>query len=225
MRTTTGWPLVAGTVSLGLVACGTATGPGGSQETGKVTSGPTAVVSWLGTDGEVLVRCDGPGPAFPASLAEQDGLAVDEDQDQAIVRALAQLKRRDPEGPLVGHEAEDMKRVVLWKETDGGEDTLGLLVLPPDSPAVSLETAEHITLMQQDGRWTVRSWGGPCGARPALPEDSEWAHVALSAETPSAESTVKVLVLEIQCTSARDPDPFLASEPVLVETDGTVTVY
>ncbi len=216
-------------VGLSLSGCGTVGGMPDQAADRATTSAPIAATAqtWLAPDGDVLVTC-GASPAFPASLAAQGGLEVQPDEAEEIVDALAHLKDMggiDAPGPLQAAEAEQVKWAVLWWDSSSEGETLGLLVASPESTGFSLDSDESLTLEWQDGQWRASSWSGTCGARPVLPAHSAWAQIAVPADaTNPAGSSVDLLVSEIQCTSARDPEPFLA-DPVVVETDEAVTVY
>jgi hypothetical protein len=216
-------------VGLSLSGCGTVRGMPEQAADSAALSAPIASTAqpWQATNGDVLVTCHD-SPAFPASLAAQGGLEVQPGEAEEIVDALAHLKGMggiDAPGPLQSVEAEQVKWAVLWWDSSSEGETLGLLVAPPGSTGFSLDSDESVTLEWQDGQWRASSWSGTCGARPVLPAYSAWAQIALPADaTNPAGTSVDLLVSEIQCTSARDPEPFLA-DPVVVETDGTVTVY
>lgn len=217
-------------VGLSLGGCGTVRGVSDQAADSAATSAPVASTAepWRASNGDVLVTCRD-SPAFPASLAGEGGLEIPPDEAEGIVAAFEDLKDEagiDAPGPLQLAEAREVNWTVLWWDSASPRQTLGLLVASPESTEFSLDSDEHVMLDRQDGRWRVSGWSGTCGARPALPADSNWAQVALSADaTHPVGGHLDVLVSEIQCTSARDPDPFLAIEPVVVETEQSVTVY
>lgn len=224
MSIPTAWVAVPLVLLLG--ACGTVGAPADQapDRDASTPSSETPGQPWLTSAGDVLVTCDD-SPAFPASIADEGGVDVGPDEAEAIVAALADLKEMDPYSPLEDASAQDVTWIVLWRDTEGEEETLGLLLAPPGTTDFSLASDEHLRLNRQEGRWTVGRWGGTCGTRPSVPAETAWAQVALPAESATpAGAAVELLVSEIECTSARDPDPFLA-EPVVVETDEAVTVY
>lgn len=183
---------------------------------------------WHAPDGEVLIRCYH-APAFPASRVADGGLDVPAGTVEEIVTALAELKDEagiDAPRPLQQAEADEVTWAVLWSDGSAGVETMGLLLASPGSTGFALDADSHVILERQDGRLRVTGSSDSCGARPALPAGSEWAQIALPDRTASPDGTsVDVLVSEVECTSARDPEPYLAAEPVIVETDEDVTVY
>lgn len=216
-------------IAVALGGCGTAGSVPGQGADGGESTAPSnsATQPWRTTDGDVQVACD-ESPAFPASVAAEGGIDFPADESEAIVTALADLKGKggiDAPGPLQHATADEVKWAVLWWDRATDEETLGLLVASPQGTGFSLDTDEAVYLDRQDGQWSATGWSGTCGARPVLPAQRAWAQVALPADTTNPAGTdVHLLVSEIECTSARDPEPFLA-DPVVVETDETVTVY
>lgn len=193
---------------------------------------------WLTSDGDTLVSCSG-DPFFPASLVDSGGLELSPEESEEIVAALAQMREDfgiDAPAPLQEAEAEDVPWLVLWQEDRGGDDYLGLLIAPAGSTEFSLATDDYATLHRQGDRWAANSWSGTCGARPAVPPEVSWVQLALpdddDAPADGTDQTaatvspgaVELLVSEVECTSARDPEPFLA-EPVVVESAESVTVF
>lgn len=161
--------------------------------------------------------------------AADGGIGVSADHAEEVVAALADLKQSagmETPVPLQQANADEVEWAVLWWEETAAKETVGLLLAPPGSTVFSLETDWHLVLERQDGQLKVIAWGETCGARPALPADGAWAQIALPDRAPTpAGTTVNVLISERGCTGARDPEPFLAAEPVIVETDQEVTVY
>ncbi len=223
-----------------LAACGTdgSGGAGAADDVAETTTGTTTGTTaegdeggrWLTSDGDVLITCHG-GPAFPASVVEGVGpVEVGQEDADDIVRALAAVKEEagiDAPGPLLDASAEDVRWLVLWQGSDlSGEDGIGLLLAAPETTDFSLDRDEYLELGQHEGHWRVEGWGGGCRARLALDRASSWAQLAWpEGADQQTGSTITVLVSEIECTSARDPEPFLAAEPVVEETAEDVTVY
>jgi hypothetical protein len=83
-----------------------------------------------------------------------------------------------------------------------------------------------VTLERTDDGWRASGWGGCATLGPVLEPGQQWVEVHLDPEAAiDPDSTeVPVAVNETQCTSGRDPEPFL-HEPQVVETDESVTVY
>lgn len=212
-----------------LAGCGMvgAVRDGGGSATPTTQSTPSTQ-PWQAPDGGVMVTCSDDSP-FPADTVAGGGIQVHPEESEAIVAALADLKKMggiDAPMPLRQADAEEVKWAVLWLDDATGEKAIGLLLAPSDSTGFSLETDWYVVLGRQDAQWRATSWHSKCGARPALAEGSTWAEIALSADTPTSDgTTVNLRVSEVECTGARDPDPFLAAEPVVVKTEEEITVY
>ncbi|WP_162148888.1 hypothetical protein [Arthrobacter sp. H20] len=229
MRRLTLSTLVIFALATPLAGCGMvgAARDGGSDATPTTQSTPGAQ-PWQAPDGGVMVTCSDGSP-FPADTVASGGIQVDPKESEAIVAALANLKKMggiDAPMPLQQADVEEVNRAVLWLDDATGEKALGLLIAPSNSTGFSLETDWYIVLGRQDAQLRATSWQSTCGARPALTEGSTWAEIALSPDTPTSESTtLNLRISEADCTGARDPTPFLATEPVVVETEDEVTVY
>lgn len=221
-----------------LAACGDQSGDPGTAGATPAPGTEAGEHPWLTADGELLVTCGG-GPSFPAGRAAEGGLEVSPDVAEEIVATLADLKESggiDAPGPLQHAEAEEVEWILLWQESFGGTQQAGVLLGDPGVTEMDLSTAEYASLEWQGESWQVGGWGGTCGARPALPVEDGWVSVALpdgtdpqnqsadQARSTAETATLDLMVSEIDCTSARDPEPYLA-EPVVVETEQAVTVY
>ena len=239
--------LIAGTGLLALLlsGCGAETGaqsPADSDHSTMTAGSPSAAVSaqpWLMPDGDTLVACSG-DPAFPASRVADGGLELSPEESADVVAALAQMKEDfgiDAPRHLQEAGAVEVQWAVLWQETVGGADQIGLLITEPGATEFFLSFDEYASLEWQGDSWRAASWSGTCRARPFLPEGADWAQLALPGEpagpaepadqsdaTAQVDHRVDLLVSEVACTSARDPEPHLA-EPVVVETAGAVTIY
>lgn len=218
-----------------LASCGAATTPqGGQGADGRVGDGATTTAAtgqqpWLTPDGDVLITC-GFEPAFPASVVEDGGLTVTPEARAEIVAAMAELKEEggiDAPGPLRDAEADQVAWMVLWEGVEpDGDEGLGLLLAPPGATGFSLETDEYLALSRWNGPLGASAWGGTCRARPALDASTNWAQIAWAEDAAEADGgTLHLLVSEMECASARDPEPFLAPEPYVVETEQDVTLY
>ncbi len=171
-------------------------------------------------DGEPLLTCGG-GSGWPAE-AMTDGIASSFDDAEAR-ETFAELLD-DPEV--------------------GGELSLSFLFDGIDTEyRVLAETDEYLLI--GTGSWTVDGpqgeayvmdlartpdgWefggGSSCALLgPVLRPGLAWARVTRPHPDPADPLRVEVSVNELQCTSARDPRPFL-HPPAVVETDTSVTVY
>lgn len=216
-------------VGLWLSGCGTIAATSDQAADSEPTSASITGTAqpWLTPEGDVLVTCSDE-PAFPVSLISEGGLQLQPHEAEEVVNALAHLKDIggiDAPAPLQTAEATQVKWTVLWWEGSGEQESVGLLVTSPEATGFSLDSDEIVLLDRQDEQLSPAGWSGTCGARPALPAGSEWAQMALPEEAANPTgTTVDLLVSEIQCTGARDPQPFLA-EPAVVETDEDVTLY
>lgn len=227
--------------------------PGAEPEPGAEPDVGDGAQPWLTADGDTLLTCSH-DPAFPASLVAEGGLELTAEESEEILAVLEQMKQDfgiDAPGILQESEADQVAWAVLWQEPVRGTDRVGILLAPPGTSDFDLATDDYASLEWQGESWGASSWGGTCRARPVLPAGYDWAQVALDdGETTdggattdptgtmdpteptgtmdptgtTGGTTIDVLVSEIECTSARDPEPFLA-EPVVVETAESVTVY
>ena len=212
------WALLA--VAATLTACGD------EQPTAAIDepSASTLVESELPVlvaDGEVQVSCGGPSGWSPSVMADGiDGVFTDAEMD-AIFRGLLADPQLAPELELtfLSEGAEDTDWRVLAH--DEAAVTLGLGQWTTEGPAGK---ALVMGLELEGDRWSW-SGGGDCRLQPVLRPGNTW--VELSAPKGGldrAGTVVTVGVHERECTSARDPGPFL-HEPALVETSESVTVY
>ena len=174
------------------------------------------------TDGdEVVVSCGGGNEGWPPSVMAE-GLPGLLDQAEATMTFQDIL-----DDPQWGVEAElSLLRNgvdVEWRVLRGDSSSLvvGLGRWTDQGPAQA--DAYVLGLEREDGRWVPRGWGD-CSLAPILRGRNTWAHVtgyrAAGPEATSFEASVS----EGECTSARDPGPFL-HEPTVVERPDTITVY
>ncbi|TCI99619.1 hypothetical protein [Aeromicrobium sp. IC_218] len=177
---------------------------------------PTAPVRTV--DGEPLLTCG--GHEFPVS-AMVDGI---ESRTPAadIVNALDGLVRSAGMDAPLGL-SKDGVRPGEWKVLAEDADSLLVATGRWDERGPG-ERAHRVGLEKQGDRLRVAGWGD-CQPRPVPVDAVAWAMVTASAADldPDAVS-VPVRVTEQECTSSRDPEAHL-HEPVVVETDRTVTVY
>jgi hypothetical protein len=209
------------TLALALMGCGDDPGPSESAGTAS-GSGPASTRSgfpdFLVTEDEELVVSCWSGIGWPASLmpAGIEGALTDDDAKAIFTELLAltdnpvDLATFLPDGP-------DTEWRLLWR--DGDEYVFGVGSWTADGPGPDghILTAED----RADGwKWTG---GGDCRVQPVLEEGHMW--VELHGADLDRSSTEPLIGLnEIECTSARDPSPYL-HDPFVVETDRSVTVY
>jgi len=177
-------------------------------------------------DGDVLLTC-GIGPRFPASALDR-GASGPADQGE-VTAALDDLRATagiDAPAELRKSPASAARWMVLGDDPSASPRELLVAlgnwdVYGDPNPAVR----EYVTLERTENGWRANRWGSYCDLRPALRNPISWAVVTgVPGGLDPNSSTVTVEVMEIECTSGRDPSPFL-HEPVIVETADTVTVY
>lgn len=165
------------------------------------------------------VTCGG-GEAWPA--AAMDGGLAGVVDDAEVRAAFADVLEEAPmDAPTAIREdgAERASYVVLA----GGGDTVTLGVgawgvAGPDDGAMVAELERQV-----DGSWRMTGWGD-CRLTVALPAGRSLVEVsAPRGGVDPAATEPEVLVGEVECTSGRDPLPFLG-EPQVVEDDTQVLV-
>lgn len=183
------------------------------------TVGPLVVV-----DGEVQVSCDGHAPGWAPSLM-RDGIPGVLTDDEAVGAFRAMLD--DPElgaelrlsNVFPDDPADTDWRVLIDEGTSIGVGLGPWTELGP-GPGINI-----LTLEREDGRW---AWAGmgTCQLEPVLvADDVDWVTVNRPESGLDRDSRSPVVgVSERECTSGRDPGPFLL-DPYVVEHDETVTVY
>lgn len=190
---------------------------------GSAPSGGRGVdpAATAGADGgEPRVSCGG-GAGWPVDV--MDGGLADEVDDAQVRDALARLLDEAPmDAPPALQEAgaEDVEYTVLSVD----DDSLELGVGPWSSTEGPGDGAMSIDFERDDtGRWEAGGWGD-CQLAVVIPPGRGQVEVTaprggVDASTP----TPTVLVNERDCTSGRDPRPFLG-EPEIVESDDAVLV-
>jgi hypothetical protein len=212
--------LVAAAVFLALLAgCGSdAPRDKASDESGGTSAYPAPLVT---EDGELLVTCGG-DTGFPVSLLP-DGLPHVLTQDQAVEIFTDLLSDPELAGELSLTFLHDGAQGTEWRvlRNDGDAYTLGLGHWTADGPA---KDAYVMGVQRHDDGWAFGG-GGTCNLEPQLEGDNIWVSLTLSAQGLDRESTSPTVgVTERECTSGRDPTPYL-HDPVVVEGDDAVTVY
>jgi len=172
--------------------------------------------------GEVQVGCGDATEGWSASVMA-DGLpdvVTQEEVSAAFRQFLADPQLSEELGlTFLANGANGTEWRVLY--ASGDYLTLGLGPWTADGPGPGARTFS----MEREGdgwRWLG---GGDCQPAPLVRPGSTWASVAQEpAGLDPTATSLPVLVSERQCTSARDPATYL-HEPVVVETDESVTVY
>jgi hypothetical protein len=192
-----------------------------SPDSGTARAGRESVVM---VGGEVLVSCGNIRPAFAVS-AMDDGVSGLADEAE-VAAALDGLRARfgiDAPRALQRRSAAEAE----WKVLGGDpvDDPQRLLVgVGHWAAATGTTDGQYVVLERTANGWQPSGWGD-CNLAPVLGEGASWAEIAaVSGGADPGSSTVEVLVSERECTSARDPSPYLR-EPVVIERDDTVTLY
>lgn len=193
--------------------------PGSATPTIRTTpaASPTPLVM---ADGEPLVTCGGDGLTFKPSVMQTNSHSGHD--DAAIVAALERLVREGGMNAPTALQGVDVKAgpwFVLGKTDTEAEIATGSWSL--HGPG---KDAMQVILEKRDGEWRAAAWG-TCNLAPVPPDGIAWASVSRASTPPDpAATSVPVAVSEYQCTSGRDPSPYL-HEPIVVEQQSTVTVY
>jgi hypothetical protein len=209
-----------------LAGCGTESsnqlqpgdGTGGAGGGGSISDSPL-----ISAAGGVLLAC-GSAPAFWASAMDGgvSGLADDAEVEAALEELVAEAGIDAPT-ELQQAGAADAEWIVLGKETAGGTEEL-LLGLGRWDPEKGPIDGQYVVLDRTKDGWSAGGWGD-CNLAPVVNDGVIWVEMsAAPAGLDSASSTLAVEVRERECTSGRDPLPFL-HEPTVIEADETVTVY
>lgn len=207
--------VVAGLVGAVLLAgCGT-------TPAGTAGDGPRSPVVMV--DGEVMLRCGRSGPGFAGS-AMTGGVDVlaDEAEVEAALEDLVAEAGIDAPQALRGVDISDAEWIVLGKNDQGREElVLGVGEWGADGPGAN---GDYVDLDRVDDGWQASGWGN-CNLEPVLAPDVSWVEIAGAPDgLDPAATSLAVEVNERDCSSGRDPEPFLR-EPVVVEGNEAVTVY
>ena len=202
-----------------LVGCGEETTTGASDAPSS-SSAPPAVEAPIEMVGdEPAVSCGGPQGWAPSQMAD----GIESDFDGAEAREAFTELLADPQ--LAGEleltflaDGPGTEFRVLSEDDDSV--TLGLGSWSVDGPG---PRALSMSLVREGERWTFGG-GGTCRLSPILRTGADWIDVTAATAALDDPRGLTIDVNERQCTSARDPRPFL-DEPVVVETEESVTVY
>ena len=175
-------------------------------------------------DGELLMACGNVRPAFAVSAMDNGVVGLVEEAE--VAAALDHLSAQygiDAPRELQGTQASEAEWKVL--AGDPADDPQRLLVgVGRWAAATGTTSGQYVLLDRTTNGWESSGWGD-CNLTPVLVDGASWAEItAVSGGAAPSSSTVDVLVSERECTSARDPSPYL-HEPVVIERDDTVTLY
>jgi hypothetical protein len=203
---------------------GTSIGSTGSDRDGSgASTGQESESPFVTAGDEVMLAC-GSGPKFAASAMEGGvtGLA-DEAEVAAALKRLAAEAGSEAPLDLQRVDTAEGEWIVLGSETDDGTEELivGVGGWGANGPS---DDGQYVTLDRVDGGWRASGWGD-CNLAPVLAPGLSWAELALPDEgLDRAATSLEVEVHERECTSSRNPEPFL-NEPDVVESEDNVTVY
>lgn len=163
-----------------------------------------------GCGGRWARSCD---PVFPAPAARL-ATALERLAVEAGIDAPRELQRRDVEDAtwfVLGTDAEEDPQkliVAVGRWSENGPDRDG----------------EYVALDRVGAGLEVGAWGD-CNPTPVLPPGASWVEIQAGPNgLDPAASSLSLEVNERECTSARNPEPFLR-EPVVIEEEDSVTVY
>lgn len=195
--------------------------PGGQQH----EAAASASQPWASESDQMLIRCGSRGSPFRPALVDEGGLDLSRDDRADVESALDRL--RDDAGMDAPKALQQTSGQIPWVVVahDGGEGPSFTVLLPERAGGtVRLDTADVVELKRSGTSLRAHTWGGRCGAEPALDEQQTWANVQWSGAPERSVTTVHLKVTETQCSGGRDPKGHLG-QPFLVETDKSVTVY
>lgn len=197
----------------------------GARETEKASDGQTPEAPVTRAGDEVMLSCGGSLPYFTPSAMERgvDGVA-DESEVEAALERLAAEAGIDAPLELQRAGVADAEWIVLGSGNDEGTEELILGMGHWDADGPSDRNSQYVVLDRGDSGWQASGWG-TCNLEPVLAPGTSWVEIAPTPEGLNrATTSLQIEVSERECTSSRDPEPYL-NEPVVVEDHDTVTVY
>lgn len=174
-------------------------------------------------EGELLVTC-GDRPPFSAA-AFDDGVVADDIED-GVGAALDRLNTTAGiDAPLRGTSADAADWRILSVAPVDEPTAVMVAVGPWARSSGPVRGGMYVYLQRAGDGWKPMSWGH-CRPEPVLVSDAlTWVEIkGTRVGRDPASSTVAVRVYERECTSARDPSPYL-NVPYVVETDESITIY
>lgn len=206
-------------VLCGLVLSACAAGGDAGPEAEDPGAAPTSPV--LTADGEVVVSCGGHDGWPPSVMAEGVPGLLTEGEARHTFTSILEDPRYAAEAELtLFSNGVDVDYRVL--RGDDRSLTVGLGDWTERGPAV--QDTYVLDLEREGERWVPGGWGECSNLQPVLREELVWARIDRYDARAGDGSLVDIKVSEVECTSGRDPDPYLHG-PAVVETDDAVTVY
>ena len=207
--------LAAAVLLLGAAGCGDATRNDVAADPASEPSTPV-----LTQDGEVIVSCGG-GEGWPPSvMAEGVPGMLDEVEARRTFRQILDDPKYAGEAELsLFADGIDVDYRVL--RGDDNSLVVGIGEWTEEGPVGS--DTYYLALEREGDRWVPGGWGSCTSLGPVLREGLTWARVN-AFEAGATDTELTLSVSELDCTSARDPRPFL-HDPVVVESEHAVTIY
>lgn len=172
-----------------------------------------------------MLSCGSGGPNFAVSAMEGgvSGLA-DEAEVAAALESLATEAGIDAPRELQGGgDIADAEWIVLGSQGDGATQEL-IVGVGHWSATGPSGNGEYVILERRGDGWRAAAWGH-CNLAPVLARGVSWAEIAAPpGGLDRVGTSVEVEVSERECTSGRNPEPFL-NQPVVVESEHRVIVY
>ncbi|HET6562394.1 MAG TPA: hypothetical protein VFG72_11000 [Marmoricola sp.] len=199
---------VAAALVAGLAACG-AEAPAAMEDEAPRSNGSV---------NELMVSCGEP-PGWPVS-AMDGGIdsRLESDDVASALRLLAKEAGIDAPRALQDVSIDEAPWFVL-AET-GTTATVATGAWDADGPD---QDAQIVELERAGEGWVARGWGDCTSLAPVIEPGLQWVRVNAAPDLDPASAELEVTVNEVECTSGRDPRPFLR-RPTIVESDDSVTI-
>lgn len=191
------------------------------SDRGTPSTAGAAAATPAGTAGEeTLVSCGGQQPGWPVSA--MDG-GIDSQHPTgdlaAALEGLAQEAGIDAPRALQDVSTDEAPWFVLTDTADSATVATGAW----DSAGPGAD-GQVVYLEEADGTWKARSWGDCTDLAPVIAPGLQWVRVVAASDPDPSSVELTVTVNEVQCTSGRNPRPFLRA-PRIVENDESVTLF
>lgn len=205
---------VAGLAML-LSACGTETPD--TEAGDPSTNDETPFV--MTADGEVEVSCGGEEGWAPSVMTEGvPGVLTDGEATQLFEDILSDPATGGEAGLTLFRDGVGVE----WRVLRHDDESLTIGLGRWTEPGPVGDGAYVLGLERERDSWRAGGWGD-CHLSPVLKDGYAWAEVTGYRGDPD-DTTITAKVHERECTSGRDPGPFL-DEPFVVETVDSVTIY
>lgn len=173
-----------------------------------------------GSAAETRLSCGGEQPGWPVS-AMDGGIdsRFDADNLAMALEALATEAGIDAPRALQRVSVDKAPWFVLAETrttvtvATGGWDGTG-----PD------RDAQIVYLERAGAHWKARGWGDCRNLAPVIKPGLQWVQINAAPDLDPSSAELSVMVSEAECTSGRDPRPFLRM-PTIVESDDSVTLF